>query len=601
MTSTPLTFTEVLVERAGALQEAEAHVFLPEDADAMAQTLSYAGLDAAARTIAVRLRERRAQGQPVLLLYPSGQEFLKAFAGCLYAGAIAVPAPLPRDRKERMRRVTGIIRDTGAGLVLTDAANAPEVSLWLAMTGRGDAVCMATDTEEAVDPGQWRMPRITPDDIALLQYTSGSTSEPRGVMVSHRSLLANQAAFSRVVRSSPEDGFLSWLPHYHDLGLIAQLLHPLWLGARAVQMPARSFIKRPVRWLSAIDAYDTTISCGPNFAYDLCVRRVTDEQLESLDLSRWRVALNGAEPIRPETLDAFASRFAAAGLRAEAVFPAYGLAEATLCVSGGEPGRGHHRRTVDADGLERGELREPRPDAPTRELVGSGTADEYEVRIVDASRRELPPGGVGEIWLRGDSVARGYWRRPDESARTFTASLAGSDERYLRTGDLGALVDGQLYVTGRLKEVIILNGRNLYPQDIEWAVREVSTALGSVHGAVFTVQAEREQLVVVHEVRVQQADWERLRSLARRVQALIGREFEVPAGNVVFVRPGNLRRTTSGKLQRTLTRKLFLSGELPSLYEVLDPAVRRLIRPQQTGLGDELLRQGPPSGRGALR
>ncbi|MCX3061386.1 fatty acyl-AMP ligase [Streptomyces beihaiensis] len=597
------TFTECVVEQGRALAHQDAHVFVPDDQSQEAQHLTYAGLDAAARTIAVRLARRGARGRPVLLLYPSGQEFLRAFLGCLYAGAIAVPAPLPHQRQERLRRVTGIIRDTGAELILTDSANAPEVSLWLAMSGRGSAVCLATDTDEGVDPGQWTMPDLRPDDLAFLQYTSGSTSQPRGVMVSHRNLLANQRAFRRVVRSTPQDRFVTWLPHYHDLGLIAHLLHPLWLGALTVQMPARSFIKRPVRWLSTIDAYGATIASGPNFAYDLCVRRVTDEQAEGLDLSRWRVALNGAEPIRPETLDAFAARFAPCGLRPEAVFPAYGLAESTLCVSGGVPGSPWRRRTVDVEGLEHNELRPPRPGAPARELVSSGTADEYEVRIVDDARREVAPGHVGEIWLRGDSVAQGYWRQAQESALTFQARLPGAQGTFLRTGDLGALVDGQLYVTGRLKEVIILNGRNLYPQDVEWATREVSSALGSGRGAVFTVHAGHEQLVLVHEVRAESADWERLRALARRVQTAIGKEFEVPASNVVLVRPGTVHRTTSGKIQRSLMRRLFLSGELTGLYEVLDPAVRTMIRPGQALLGDELLGGGAddPVSRGAAK
>lgn len=601
LTSLFSTFTECVVERAEALAHQDAHLFLPDEPDREAERLTFAQLDTAARTLAVRLRERGAQGRPVLLLYRPGPEFLKAVTGCLYAGAVAVPAPLPGDRQERLRRVTGILRDTGAPLVLTDSANAPEVSLWLAMSGRPDAVCLATDADEGADPADWTVPALAPDDLAFVQYTSGSTGQPRGVMVSHRNLLANQEAVRRVLGSRPDDRFLSWLPHYHDLGLVAHLLHPLWLGAPSLQMPARSFIKRPVRWLRAIEEYGATVSSGPNFAYDLCVKRVTDEQLAALDLSRWRLALYGAEPVRHQTLEAFAARFAPAGLRKEALFPAYGLAEATLCVSGGVPGRAHRHRVVDAAGLERGELCEPRPGEPVRALVANGTADEFDLRVVDADRRVLPEGRVGEIWVRGDSVARGYWRKPGETALTFRARLADGEGGFLRTGDLGAVHDGELYVTGRLKEVIILNGRNLYPQDVEWAVREVSGALASEHGAVFTVHAEREQLVVVHEVRAPHADWERLRALARRVQSFIGQEFEVPAGNVILVEPGTVRRTTSGKIQRTQMRGLFLSGELTGLYEVLDPAVRALVRPRQARLGDELLGSTAAPGQGGAR
>ncbi|WP_258025223.1 fatty acyl-AMP ligase [Streptomyces bambusae] len=597
------TFTDVLRERAAHLSGRDALVFLHErpGGGTEAEHLTYGELDRAARSLAVRLREHGAQGQPVPLLYPPGPGFLKAFAGCLYAGAIAVPAPLPGDRGERLQRVSGILRDTGAQLVLTDSAHAPDVSLWLAMAGRGETVCLATDVDEAAAADPWQPPATGPDDLAFLQYTSGSTSQPRGVMVSHRNLIANMEAMRRVLGSTADDVFGSWLPHYHDMGLICHLLHPLWLGTRAVQMAPHSFIKRPVRWLRSIGEYGVTIGGGPNFSYDLCVRRTTDEQLAGLDLSSWRLAINGAEPVRPTTLEAFADRFAPAGLRREALYPAYGLAEATLVVSGGRPGEPFRTRTVDAAGLEYDELRPPRPGQPVRTLVGSGAVRDFAVRIVDpVTGGEVPDGRVGEIWVRGDSVAQGYWRRPAETARTFHAVVDDGESDFLRTGDLGVLDGDELYVTGRLKELIILGGRNIYPQDVEWAVREREPALAGAHGAVFTVEAgNREQLVVVHEVRTETADWDRLRELARRVQILVGQDFDVPAGNVVLVRPGTLRRTTSGKIQRTLIRRLFLEGGVVGSYEVLDPAVRALVRPRHELLGEDLLRPSvhlPPAG-----
>ncbi|MFF3625583.1 fatty acyl-AMP ligase [Streptomyces sp. NPDC002467] len=609
------TFTELILDRAQTLGEADAHIFLRDTvAGPVEERLSYAGLDAAARTLAVRLRAHGAQGQPVLLLYPQGSEFLKAFTGCLYAGAIAVPAPLPGDRGERLKRVSGIIKDTGARLVLTDEANAAEVSLWLAMETRAEVVVLASDVIGADGRGQdavgeaaaddWQPPATGPDDLAFLQYTSGSTSRPRGVMVSHRNLLANEAAIGRALGTSPADRFGSWLPHYHDMGLIAHLLHPLWLGSTSVQMSATAFVKRPVHWLRMISEYGVTVGGGPNFCYDLCLRRVTDAQLAELDLSSWRLALNGAEPVRADTLDAFTARFAAAGLRAEGMYPAYGLAEATLIVSGAVPGRPYRRRTADPAGLEHDELRAPAPGEAGRTLVSSGPVDQdFDLRIVDpVDGRPLPDGRVGEIWLRGGSVAQGYWRRPADTAHTFHAVLAGGDSGFLRTGDLGVVEDGELYVTGRLKEVIILNGRNIYPQDVEWAVREVSPALGAGHGAVFTVDADREQLVIVQEVRAPHADWDRLQALACRVQALVGRDFDVPAGNVVLIRPGTLRRTTSGKIQRTLMRRLFLEGGLSSLYEVLDPAVRELLSASGgPGADDDPYGAHAPRGSEALR
>ncbi|MFD9304951.1 fatty acyl-AMP ligase [Streptomyces sp. NPDC060048] len=591
------TFTEVVRQRAGERGAADAHVFLHDDGTA--EHLSHTALDTAARTLAVRLRALGARGAPVLLLYPPGAEFLRAFTGCLYAGAVAVPAPLPGERGERLRRVSGILRDTGARLVLTDAANAAEVSLWLAMAGRGDVVCLATDAFAAGSgpgPGAYEDPGTGPDDLAFLQYTSGSTSRPRGVMVSHRNLLANHEAFQEAFGTTPDDRFASWLPHYHDLGLIGQLLHPLWLGATSVQMAAASFVRRPARWLRAIDDYGATVSSAPDFAYDLCVRRVTDEQLAGLDLSRWRVALNGAEPVRHRTLDAFADRFAGAGFRRGSLCPAYGLAEATLFVSGAVPGTAGVRRTVDAAALERDELRPARAGEPVRTLVSSGRVRGHELRVTGPDGLELPPGRVGEIELRGDSVARGYWRDREESERAFGAGPGG----FLRTGDLGVLDDGELYVTGRLKEVAVLSGRNVYPQDVEGAVREMSPAFAAGNGAVFTVDAEREQLVVLQEVRAQDTDWEQLRVLARGVQTLIGQDFEVPAGNVLLVRPGTVRRTTSGKIQRTLMRELFLAGELAGVYEVLDPAVRGLIRPWNTLLGNDLLQAAGGTAQGTV-
>ncbi|MHB9864469.1 fatty acyl-AMP ligase [Streptomyces sp. YIM S03343] len=585
MTAAFTTFTRLLRERAAALGDTDALVFLRDGANA--EHLTYGTLDRRARALAVRLREHGAQGRPVLLLYPPGPEFLVAFTGCLYAGAIAVPAPLPGDRGERLQRVSGILKDTVGRLVLTDSEHAADTSLWLAVSGGGETVCLATDIDNDIDSemndikaDDWRPPDTGPDDLAFLQYTSGSTSKPRGVMVTHRNLMANQAALQRLLGTTADDRFGNWLPHYHDMGLIAHLLHPLWLGTLSVQMAPTAFIKRPAGWLRAFGEYGLTVGGGPNFSYDLCTRRVTDAQLDGLDLSSWRLALCGAEPVRARTLDDFARRFSAAGLRATSLYPGYGLAEATLVVSGGHPGVPARRLTVDAAALEHDVLRPPTPDRPTRTLVGSGQVHDFELRVVDpVACAEMPPGRVGEIWLRGDSVARGYWRRPMETDDTFRATLAGVPGEFLRTGDLGVVADDELYITGRLKEVVILNGRNIYPQDVEWAIREIGPALGTGHGAVFTVGADREQLVVVQEARVPRQDTDRLRDLTRAVQTLVGQDFDVPAGNVVLVRPGTVRRTTSGKVQRTLMRRLFLDGEITPLHEVLDPAVRELIAP----------------------
>lgn len=599
------TFTELVRERTAEFADADVHVFLREGRDgSRAEHLTYRELDRDARRIASCLRERGAAGQPVLLLYPTTPEFLKAFVGCLYAGAVAVPAPLPAEagHGKRISRATAVLKDTGARLVLTDTDSAPEVALWLARVNRDQTACLATDRPGLGDADGFRIARSRLDDLAFLQYTSGSVAAPRGVMVSQRNLMANQAALGKVLGTTGEDVFGGWLPHFHDMGLIAHLLHPVWLGSSSVMMSPSSFIKRPLRWLQSIERYGVTAGGGPNFCYDLCLRRISDEQIAGLDLSRWRLALNGAEPIRADTLAAFAERFAPAGLRREALYPSYGLAEATLVVSGGTPGTAHTERTADPAALEQDRLDVVGPDAPARTLVGCGKVVDLDARIVDpVTHRELPEGVVGEIWLRGDSIAQGYWKRPTESELTFRATLNEEESGFLRTGDLGVLQDGELYVTGRLKELVIINGRNVYPQDVEWAVRAVNPFLTSGTGAVFAVEAAREQLVVVQEVRGAGTDAGGMRALAQDIQAMIGKEFNVPAGNLLLVRPGTVRRTTSGKVQRTLMRKLFLDGMLHGEYEVLDPEVHALTRTDGTALGDDLLRPVATGGGGGGR
>ncbi|MFJ6569132.1 fatty acyl-AMP ligase [Streptomyces sp. NPDC091292] len=583
------TFTELVLEHTEARSAADAFVFLPDDArGSVPQHLTYTGLDQEARRIASWLQERKAANRQVLLLYPAGLDFIKAFIACLYAGAVAVPGPLPTEQGQHFSRVSGILRDAEACAVLTDSANAPEISAWLAAEGFTDVPCLATDDPAQGEAGAWHAPSLTPESLAFLQYTSGSTSDPKGVVVSHRNLLANEAAIQRSIGTGPESVCGGWLPFYHDMGLIGHILHPIYLGIPTVLMAPFTFLKRPVRWLKMIGDYGVTTGGGPNFAYDLCVRRVTDAQLETLDLSTWTTACNGAEPVRAETFRAFTERFAPAGFRPEAFFPCYGMAETTLLVSGIPRGAAPRVLDVDAEALEQGELADPRADQPTRSLVSSGIARDFEIRIADPETRAEKPGGhVGEIWLKGDSVSSGYWKRPETNKEIFDAALSdaadGTDGGgWLRTGDMGVLQDGQLYVTGRLKEMVILAGRNLYPQDVERAVQSTDKAFGNGAGAVFAVETDREHLVAVQEIRPGSVSTD-LHTVASGVQSFISKEFSIPAGNILLVRPGTVRKTTSGKIQRTLMRKLFLEGGITTLYEVLEPAVRELITTAPAG------------------
>ncbi|OIJ96821.1 fatty acyl-AMP ligase [Streptomyces monashensis] len=577
------TFTELVLERTAELGSEDAFLFLPDDAGgAVPEHLTYAGLDQDARRIASWLQANGAGGGQVLLLYPSGTGFIKAFTGCLYAGSVAVPAPLPTEQGQHFSRVTGILKDAEVRAVLTDAANEPEITAWLAAEGLTEVRCLATDGTAYGDPAAYTVPDLGPEHLAFLQYTSGSTSEPKGVMVSHRNLLANEAAIQHAAGTSARSRFGGWLPFYHDMGLIGHILHPLYVGASAVLLSPVSFLRRPQRWLKVFSDHGANIGGGPNFAYDLCVRRITDEQLAELDLSGWECAGNGAEPVRAETLKAFAARFAPAGFRPEAFFPCYGMAETTLLVSGTPKDRRPAQRTVDPAALEQGVFADPHDGGPARTLVSSGVVRDFTVKIVDPdTRQERPEGAVGEIWAKGDSVAAGYWNRPLTTTEIFDAKIAdgrgGEDAGgWLRTGDLGVLENGELYVTGRLKELIIFSGRNLYPQDIERAVQGTDKALGIGAGAVFTVETDREHLVVVQEVRLSAVGTD-LRSLATGIQRYLGQELQIPAGNVVLVRPGTIRKTTSGKIQRTLMRELFLKGALTPLFEVLEPPVRQTV------------------------
>lgn len=515
---------------------------------------TYLELDRDARAVAVWLTDRPESAQPVVLLYHDGLAFLRAVLGCLYAGVIAVPAPLPHDEGSA-RRVAGIVADSGAELVLTTGDVQP-----LLETATSAAV-VATDRPLG-DPDHWRMPDIGPETIAFLQYTSGSTGDPKGVVVTHGNLMHNEAAIASAGLSDASIG-VSWIPHFHDMGLIGTLLGSLYVGADLVFMAPTSFLKHPVRWLRAIGEYRATFTAAPNFAYDLIVRRVTDEQLAELDLSSVEIALSGAEPVRERTIAAVSQRFAPAGLRPTALLPAYGLAEVTLLASGG---------SIDAAPVYLDVGREAR-------LVGCGrAAPGLDIRIVDPdTRRQVPDDTVGEIWIAGPSVAAGYWNRPDESRETFGAYL-DAEGPFLRTGDLGLLHEDELFVAGRHKDLLIVNGRNLYPQDIEELVRGLHPALGAAGVAVSVDTGGRERLVVVQGVKTARQGATTLAELTSAINIAVARGFDVSAPNVVLVEPRAVQRTTSGKVQRAAMRDSLLAHRVEGvLHEDLEPALTRTL------------------------
>ncbi|HET7505109.1 MAG TPA: fatty acyl-AMP ligase [Kofleriaceae bacterium] len=552
--------------------------------DAGPTTLSYALLDRASRAVAAWLQARFSPGERVLLLYPVGLDFVPAFLGCLYAGMIAVPAPMPGGHLQQRRRVDAIAHDAGIAAVFTDSANLADVSDWLTAHGRAALPGIATDVDALGDPDAWQMPAIDRRTVMLLQYTSGSTGDPKGVMVGHGNLLHNAGAFTRGLGLGPNTRFGGWIPMYHDMGLLAQLMPGLLLGSSVTLMTPQTFIMRPHLWLRMIDRHDLQFSAAPNFAYELCQRRITDAQIGELDLSRWTHAANGSEPVQSSTLLGFARRFAAAGFRAEALAPCYGMAEATVYISG-RAGRPPCLRTLDAERLARDRFVLADGKAATRPIVGCGTAADYDVRIVDpATGHSLRAGEIGEIWLRGPSVAHGYWHRPDATAATFQAITDDGQGGYLRTGDLGTVVDGEIYITGRHKEMLIVHGRNLYPQDIEHEVRLQHPELATRLGAVFSVAPpdEEEAVVVTHELAGKHPE-ERMRELAFAIKSTVSREFGVRVAGVVLLRPGAVERTTSGKIRRAAMRERFLANELDALHESLEPALHALRPPRAAG------------------
>ncbi|MGW3847451.1 fatty acyl-AMP ligase [Streptomyces fagopyri] len=537
------------------------------DCDGEIQDISYGRLAERSRAVAAWLQERGLAGSRAMLLHPPGLEFMSAFLGCLSAGVVAVPGVPPQGRSQNHRallRTKRLMADADVRVILGGR------DVMAALAGMADHLPelagiprVATENIPDEAAGSWREPDLTADCVAFLQYTSGSTSAPRGVMVTHGNLLDNERIITERMGHTPEvieeyghELFVSWLPVYHDMGLIGPVLNAVHLGATATFFSPLHFLQRPERWLKAVSHYGPHTSGGPNFAYELCLKHATPELLDGLDLSRWRVAFNGAEPVRAATLSRFTETFAAAGFRREALYPCYGLAEATLIVTGGSvkvpptlvesTGTGPHAGAADAVAVGSG-----RP--------GPGTT----VVIADPERQEeLPEGEAGEIWVAGASVAKGYWRNALATRQTFRAALKDREGHFLRTGDLGFLRDGELFVTGRLKDLMVIDGRNHHPQDLELSAEMSHWALRPGCTAAFSVDAgeEGERPVLVAETAPEAlGESEKIVDLIR---GAIGEAHGLPVRDVVLIHPGTIPKTSSGKIQRRATRTAYLDGTL---------------------------------------
>ncbi len=552
--STPATFVEALRERAAGPFAANGYSFLA-DGESEAERLSYAELDRRARALAVLLGEHGAASERVLLVLPAGLDFVSALFGCFYAGALAVPLPPPDPLKPAagLTQLARVARDAGARLAFSAGGVA---------SGEAPLVWLDPRAADASAADAWSAAEPKAAAPALVQYTSGSTSAPKGVVVRHSNLIANARAIQAVFGVSQGSRGVSWLPPHHDMGLMGGILEPLLIGASTALMPPQAFLQRPLRWLKAITRLQATTCGGPNFAYDLLARRVPEAAKAELDLSSWSVAFCGAEPVRAETLDDFARAFAACGFRREAFLPCYGLAEATLMVTGERASSLPDVLSLDAGALETGRFARAAPGAGRR-LVGCGRpAQGVTVVIVHPeSRAPMPEGSVGEVWVRGPGVAAGYWNDPEATRRCFDARLEDGDGPFLRTGDLGFLSRGELVPTGRLKDLIIVRGRNLYPQDLEATLERAHPAVRAGRAVAFAASAaDGERLVVACEVnrRAKQPPAEIAEALRRAVAA----EHDVLPHAVVLLEPGTLPRTPSGKPRRPLCRALFAEGRL---------------------------------------
>ena len=561
------TLVGLVETRAEENSDETAYVHLDQGEEPRA-SLTYAELERRAKSLAAYLQGKAAPGDRVLLVFPNGLEFIVAFFGCLFAGLIAVPVAPPRT-KQVVARLLAVAASAQAKVVMTSAALRTELARRVGEPGETGAEWLfledIPDNLETV----WR--RVSPKsgDLAVLQFTSGSTGNPKGVQLSHANILHNCHLLELACGSAPDLRLVSWLPNFHDWGLIGCLMFPLLIARPSYTFDPSAFLFRPKRWLDAMSRFKGTLTCSPNFGYEMCIRQIAEKDTESLDLSAWNMAMVGAEPVRKATIERFVERFGRYGFRKEAFYPCYGLAESTLIVSGGNRMTPTIFAKVNRQALDRGEvvMQSASSTDEARDLIGCGhpIADQ-KVRIINPeTKRACAPNEIGEIWISGPSVAQGYWNEPELSARTFANVPADeTNARYLRTGDLGFLRDSELFICGRLKDVIIKAGHNHFAEDIEYTVARSHPALRADCCAAFGIDAAgAERLVIVQEL-----DYgSKLEpSLAiGSIQQAISKEHEVMADAIAILKPGSLEKTSSGKVRRQRTKQMFLANELPTL------------------------------------
>ncbi len=563
------TIADVLTYRSYLAGDKVAFSFICGDGEKQA-TLTFSELRSRAMAIAAELQLRMSVGERALLVYPPGLDFITAFFGCIYAGILAVPVTMP-NRKRTTTALASIIDSCRPSLVLSTSDNCLQAKVFYANQPSLIArEWLATDRIDDAHGEEWRPRHIADQQAAFLQYTSGSTSHPKGVVITHKNLLSNAAVIQQAFGNTDEMAAVFWLPLHHDMGLIGGVLQPIYTGCSCTLMAPAAFLQRPALWLETISKTGAAVSGGPNFAYELCVQKIQSEEIRDLNLSRWQVAFTGAERIRAETIRQFAEKFAPCGFQTKAIFPCYGLAEATLMATGGarsgEPlmldlnleALAHHQAVVVSS-----------DDTTSRTLVGCGQVlPGQDLVIVETQNREpCPDGKIGEIWIMGPSVSGSYFEQPEMTERTFRAFLSTGEGPYLRTGDLGFIKNGELFVTGRLKDLIIIRGRNYYPEDLEQSLSHADAAFRPGFCAAFSIDTEdREQLVVVQEVQPGRRNLD-VEAAFETIRRIISTEHGLELFAIVLVKPGQMPKTSSGKTMRAACRSQYASGGFKVIAE----------------------------------
>ena len=565
------TFIDILYEQRDKYPSKQLYIFL-FDGEKEELSITYDQLVIKAKMLAQKLDDVVEKNDRILLFYPPGLEYIIAFFACMFKGLIAVPAYPPESRN--INRIYSIIQDSKAKIALCSKDVYERVSSGKITNLHGlekKLTLLSTDIINEPITDVNISTQVLPDDIAFLQYTSGSTSTPKGVMVSHENLIANCDLITKFFGYKNEHIMVSWLPPYHDMGLVGSTIQTIYMGGTSVHMSPASFSRKPLRWLQAITNYSRlgeVISGGPNFAYEMCCNYVDDDQLNTLNLSKWRLAYNGAEPVRASTLKKFEQKFSKAGFKYQNFNPVYGLAEATLIVSSGILKNDPVIKKFDLESLKNKRVQEVEENHSKQiELVGCGkTLESHRIVIVNPSTlKEEQDYNIGEIWVKGPSIAQGYWQNKEDTQKTFHAYISDTNEGpFMRTGDLGFFDNEKnLFVKGRIKELIIIRGQNYYPQDLEEIAEQACKQLRPSCGGAFSIDYNDEEvLVIVYEIQRRYKNNANLDEIKFVIKNAFAKKDGIAVHDIILIEPSSFPKTSSGKLQRRLAREMYLNNEL---------------------------------------